>query len=130
MSDELVTITTGFFTRVTTRRALHEEGARRARIKRGYLYLFQIKGTDQYKIGTTKNIDTRIQAIHNMQPNGIEVVYHSHDQVLNNYQKEAALHSKYANYQVKGEWFCFPPALVPDVVRDFITLEHEGEIDG
>lgn len=71
--------------------------------KAGFVYLFQAKGTNRYKIGRSKNFVTRLQTIQGQSPFELELVdyFYSLDCTFD----ESYIHKQKKQYRVFGEWF-------------------------
>ncbi|MBN3948450.1 MAG: GIY-YIG nuclease family protein [Nostoc sp. NMS7] len=71
----------------------------------GWIYLINAVGTNRYKIGKTSSISRRVAELTYQSPYPLEIVMY----FQSNYPSadERALHRKFANSRVHGEWFEF-----------------------
>ena len=69
----------------------------------GFVYLIKIKDKNKYKIGLTSNLKQRISSLSNQNPFEIKLI----TAIENNdiYKLESELHKKFADKNIKGEWF-------------------------
>jgi hypothetical protein len=87
---------------------------------KGYVYLMQALETNRYKIGITrKNPLIRQQQLNRCQ-NAYEIKLICYKYSNNCTQIESDLHFKYANQNIRGEWFVFTPSLYKKVVKDIM----------
>ena len=68
-----------------------------------YANLIKIKDKNKYKIGLTSNLKQRISSLSNQNPFEIKLI----TAIENNdiYKLESELHKKFADKNIKGEWF-------------------------
>ena len=80
----------------------------------GFVYLFKSDG--YYKIGKAKNLKDRLVRYESENPHQIEVV---HKKLVNDYTKsEKKLLKKFADFNVRGEWFKFTKEQVAEVISE------------
>ncbi|HVK84221.1 MAG TPA: GIY-YIG nuclease family protein [Kofleriaceae bacterium] len=79
------------------------------------IYVLRIEGDDVFKIGFTDgfSIDERVKQLQTAHPRVLEVVA----TFEGTRSTEIALHSRYAAFHVRGEWFRLPPHAVEELVR-------------
>ncbi len=85
--------------------------------KRGFVYLFNLKGTDIYKIGfSRKKPRKRLISLQTAAPfQIIEIHIEEKDNALN---EEARIKRKYIKYRTHGEWFAFDKNTLKEVVKN------------
>lgn len=80
----------------------------------GYVYIIQQIGMDDYyKIGKTKNIDSRLSNLKTGSPTGYTVTNSGY--VKNMDKCESFLHDKYSNKRVQGGWFSLSDKDLKDI---------------
>lgn len=90
--------------------------------KPGFVYLMFNSSTGMHKIGYSKNPVYRERILQSEKPT-IETIHFFQGR----FKDETALHIKYAEYRVRGEWFQFNENVLPDVLRDFKTVQSEQD---
>lgn len=92
----------------------------------GFVYLVQALGTPYFKIGVTKNLSSRLSnlSVGSFTPLDICACAFVEDP----YTVESALHTKYAQYWEKGEWFTFPKKYIRQVEITFAHLQENGGV--
>lgn len=83
----------------------------------GFVYFIRFGRTHFYKIGFTRNIHSRLNALDQIMPLPIELIA-SH-QSASAPEIETQLHIKYAKYRQRGEWFKFTKKEVDDLASAF-----------
>jgi len=94
----------------------------------GYVYFMHAVGTDIMKIGKTTNILKRLRAVDQGVPFTMQLV--SVELVHDMDRTEDSLKKKYRAYNIKGEWFKFPPEILkqwPLVENGLPPLNTEEE---
>lgn len=76
----------------------------------GYVYIVHGTGTVYIKIGKTTNLFTRLQHLSQGVP--FPLVLLAADFVADMDMTEKTLHTKYAAYRTRGEWFALPEAML------------------
>lgn len=87
----------------------------------GVVYLISFKGTNQYKIGCTTNLKSRLKSLRVKNPYELELV-----STISTFDIEAlelTLHNKFAKYRTHSEWFELPL----EAVRKFCDHEDEAQ---
>jgi hypothetical protein len=90
-------------------------------IKEDYVYLINIVGTTQYKIGKAINPSARRQTLKTGNPLELKEIR----RCLGGLKLERQLHKKYNIYRGQGEWFTFDEVQFNRVVDDF----ERGSVD-
>lgn len=86
------------------------------------IYLIKESENNYYKIGVSKNIKQRVKQLQTGSAGDI--------QILNSYKSEyahkieKALHRKYFQYNIKGEWFDLPDNIIESFKHDCIKYEE------
>ena len=78
-------------------------------------YIYLAKCGDRYKIGVSKNVETRIKQLNN-RPYKVELVASS-GLIENAYKIEKELHIEYDDYRLEGEWFSLPNDSVDEIIE-------------
>lgn len=76
--------------------------------KSGWVYLIHAEGTNRYKIGRTIDISRRVAELTYQSPYPLEIISYFKSDYPS--EDELALHEKFADRRVHGEWFkwdCF-----------------------
>ena len=68
-----------------------------------YVYFLRNSGTEQVKIGRTKNIDNRIKQLQT--GNSGKLFYDFYIETSNSNLLEKTLHKKFSDKRIRGEWF-------------------------
>ena len=94
---------------------------------RGYVYLIGSSRFGWYKIGQSRTAEIRVQTLGILLPFKIEVfaVWKTEHPV----RLEAAMHEKYSEYRINGEWFSFQEYERAKVVSDDPPL-HAVKVAG
>lgn len=83
------------------------------------VYVIGLANISRVKIGTSKDVSKRLADIQRMSPEPLEVLW----QTPGTYRLEGALHSRFADRRVHGEWFDFagesPVKLIEEAVNAF-----------
>lgn len=93
---------------------------------REYVYLIQVKDTDDFKIGRTEsNPGDRLQQLqvgklYKLELRGVIETAQSRLQ-------EEELHQQFASYRVEGEWFSFPAIVVQQVIELFDQIDPTSQ---
>lgn len=69
------------------------------------VYIIRVKGTDNYKIGVTKSLKTRIKQFQTASPFHFEIVYFIETSEYKTLEKD--LHNYFSSTRNIGEWFVF-----------------------
>jgi hypothetical protein len=88
----------------------------------GYIYIFKSK--IGYKIGTTKNVESRMKAIQTASGMPIEKIFSA--KVENNFMVEKELHEEFNEQKIYGEWFSLSQFDI-EFIKNYI--ESIGEIE-
>lgn len=88
----------------------------------GYVYLINMVGTDNYKIGhTTRSVTVRLNELQTGNPEPLELVDYYETE---NYVKlETFLHRKNRNKKKEGEWFEFDNEFIDNFINECKTLD-------
>lgn len=81
----------------------------------GFIYL--VKCHDFVKIGIANDTKVRLSSLQTGNPYLLKLV--THRRSFNAASEEASLHKKYEQYQVNGEWFKLPKAMLKELVESF-----------
>ena len=81
----------------------------------GFIYL--VKCHDFVKIGIANEVRLRLSSLQTGNPYLLKLV--AHRRSFNAASEEASLHKRYEQYQVNGEWFRLPKALLKELVESF-----------
>ena len=91
---------------------------------KGYVYVMNAEGTNQFKIGRTTNINRRLQQLNPPQaPFNINLVALAY--VGDCFWLETALHNYYSFHRKKGEWFEFNDIFWVNGSKENFTWEDE-----
>lgn len=91
--------------------------------EKGYVYLIRAVGTNNYKIGVTRNDPQhRLAGLKTGSPHELCVIQSAY--VENYKSKESWLHKEFHCYQMNGEWFSFDGDSLVQVKMAFIEIEH------
>jgi len=91
----------------------------------GYIYLIRASGSDFYKIGVSGNPKKRLERLQIGCPHGLELI--AELLVDSPELKEYELHKRWNRHLVRGEWFNFHPAIIPDVLACFDAVPFGSE---
>ena len=85
----------------------------------GFVYLFHARNTSRYKIGITKNIETRLKSANTHSPYPVSCIAF----IKSNDAKalESNLHRHFSEQRVHGEWF----ELTPAHIAEFMLIDDE-----
>ena len=86
-----------------------------------HLYVFRA-GFDQYKIGVSKKVDSRLKHLQTGNPEKIEIIHTLESRHA--YTIEKILHQKLDQFRLQGEWFELSPAVAEWLSRFIFTLEQ------
>lgn len=89
-------------------------------------YIYIIKGMEYYKIGKSKNVDRRLKEFKVAIPYKIEL--YSKISVSDMDDAEKALHTKYENNRIEGEWFKLDNTSINKML-EFLILNYNGKIE-
>jgi predicted GIY-YIG superfamily endonuclease len=68
-----------------------------------YVYLISDSNTYTYKIGISKNPETRVKTLQTGNDNKLKIIHKVECEYFNDV--ETALHNKYKIFKINGEWF-------------------------
>lgn len=89
----------------------------------GFIYIGNTKGTNNYKIGSTIDIENRIKQLktgnHNFQIIATR-------QSINRFGDEKILHKLYSGSRISGEWFNFNADQLAEMINTFGFNYHVG----
>jgi hypothetical protein len=68
-----------------------------------FIYVFNLKGTDFYKVGFTSNVRSRQTSIQTSQPFDVNLIFSFKH--IRAKECEVVLHTFLQHYHVRGEWF-------------------------
>tara|TARA_Y100001938_G_C7910932_1_gene339559 strand:+ start:204 stop:680 length:477 start_codon:yes stop_codon:yes gene_type:complete len=88
------------------------------------IYLIHAEGTDTYKIGLTKNVNTRIRSLQTSNPNTLSIL----KCIDGDIQLERRIHSYYKKNHLNGEWFTFDNTMIKRVVLDMDDVSVYGKV--
>lgn len=86
--------------------------------KDGYVYIMKPVHSNVYKIGETVNLEQRIKTLGRKFNFKLEYVYTK--QVRDCFGWESALHLRYSNYHIGGDWFALDENALAEIIE---TLE-------
>lgn len=86
--------------------------------------VYVISDGEYQKIGHSVNPIHRFQNLQTSNARELSFIYLAHGSLVD----EAKLHEKYAQYHVRGEWFCLPNKVVKKLYFDASNLLMEPEI--
>ena len=86
----------------------------------GLVYLYRAEGTSRYKIGKTRQIKVRHKALQKQSPYPLQLLKAIKTSDMTALERE--LHSRFAAFQVHGEWFELPPSAVAEIC----AMQGEG----
>ena len=124
MSDIIGYRTSGFF-RIPIFRG---QGVGPKPTPSGYLYLMKVKGTNQFKIGTTKEPPKRLETLSSFRPQEMELVFATDRKILENRKHERSVLEKWSHRKIKGEWFALADEEVAQVIGDLLTIQTKGAL--
>jgi len=82
----------------------------------GCIYLLQVEGTTQVKIGYSENVAVRVRTLRTANPLPLRI--------LREIQSPAAraldqtLRQRYVRYHIHGDWFDFPPDILQQLLEE------------
>lgn len=82
--------------------------------KEGSVYIFKVRNKNIFKIGRTVNVKDRLRTVQTNSPLKIDYVYHV--DVSDTCEVESALHRRYQENWLIGEWFTLSDGEVKDCV--------------
>lgn len=89
----------------------------------GYVYLINMVGTNNYKIGyTTRDVITRLNELQTGNPEALKLV--SFYKTKNHTKLESWLHRKNKFKRKEGEWFEFDDEFVKGFITECQTLDE------
>jgi len=81
-----------------------------------YIYLIRQENSNYYKIGKSVSPKSRIKTLQDGNPVALKLI-HSTQCADNGFLAELAIHSKFKNYYVQGEWFEFKDNQIANVIE-------------
>jgi predicted small secreted protein len=81
-----------------------------------HIYLIKESENNYYKVGVSGNINQRIKQLQTGSAGTIELIEKYPSKYSHKIEK--ALHRKYQQYNVKGEWFNLPESMLNDFIKD------------
>lgn len=84
------------------------------------VYIIRFQNTDNYKIGITKNLKTRISQFSTGNPDNIIIEYFIATKHYKSLEKH--FHSIFKKYRMKGEWFKFTQQEFEEVESNLVIL--------
>ncbi|HYE12188.1 MAG TPA: GIY-YIG nuclease family protein [Patescibacteria group bacterium] len=88
--------------------------------EKGFIYFVQGENGGAIKIGYTKDVESRLKALQTGYPDTLKVIC----LLPGNEKKEKALHYKYRNIQLRGEWFKPDNILLNDIAKWTKEVSH------
>ena len=89
----------------------------------GFVYIAHTIGTDNYKIGSTKDITSRLKSLKTGNPN-ISMI--ASRQSFNRVADEKMLHSIFKSSRIGGEWFALTFDQITDAIAKYGFNYHVG----
>lgn len=86
-----------------------------------YLYIMRTSGTSLYKIGVSKDPETRMENLQTGNGEELELVFTFKTKY--DYKLEASLHNSYKSCRTIGEWFEFTPVQLDEVKNRCVLVE-------
>ena len=79
------------------------------------IYIIKAEGTNNYKIGYTKDVGKRLKGLQTGCPNNLKII----DTFQGNCKREREIQEQFKQYKIRenGEWFEFTPKLAEKVLK-------------
>lgn len=93
--------------------------------KKSGLYVIQINNENKFKIGFTKNLESRLQSFRTASPYIIKLIYYV--ETIHYKSLERKIHKEMKNLRKKGEWFELSNNDLSELREIFVDLDSESD---